>query len=317
MSLFAKTKLFTLYLFLGSALILTGCGGGGGGGSTAPAYTGVTTPAAIDTNNAETIGVTATESLTQAVSTGEGNDSNPFAVSISSTSGNLSQFITDIAEKVASATTPNLPAGVTLTSDELNSQSGQTLFCGGSVSIPDNFGNGGTQNGTMTFNSLCFNDGSTGNVVISGSVTFTQTSTSITISYVNFTVTFNGQTETVNATITCDTSFASCSFSSDYVGSDGTTYRVDNFTVSGTPAAGYQIEGTFYHPTHGKVTFTTAPTVVTFGCTNGNPDSGTVTLTSDDGSSMTVTFRADCTGYDGTWDDGAGGTGMFSGNWPA
>ena len=70
--------------------------------------------------------------------------------------------------------------------------------------------------------------------------------------------------------------------------------------------------GTFYHPDHGYVTVNA--TGLTFGCTNGKPNGGTITFTGANGSSGDITFRGDCTGYDGNWNDGIT-AGTFSGNW--
>ena len=308
-------KKITLFMLLSVAIILTGCGGGGGGGGGAgtATYSGVTSAATIDDTSAETLGTTATEAMSEAVTNDSANDGNPFSLAASITNtpntSSLSSIVTNIARNAATQMVPlNLPVGLTITSAELGAG-----FCGGSITVPDDFGQNDTLNGSIVFNNLCFDGDEDGQVTLNGQITFTETATLITISYVNFTVVFNGQTQTVNATITCTSNFSSCTFSSDYVGEDGKVYRVSDFTVSGNATAGYTISATFFHPDLGSVTIQTT-TPITFAA-NGNPNGGVLEFISGS-ATATITFNADGLTYSGSWSNTSAGTsGTFTGTW--
>lgn len=304
-------KRITSFIFLGAAITLTGCGGssGGGGGSTGVSYDGVTTAATIDDTNAEALGTTATEATSEAITNANANDGTPFSfaasVSNDSSSSSLAKTITDIARTAAAQMqSQNLPAGITLNATDLGPG-----YCGGSITVPDDFGQSGTLNGQMTFNNLCFDDGTNGQITMNGTITFSETATTMTISYTNFSVTYNGQTETINGTISCDTNTFSCTFSSDYVGADGKTYRIADFTIGGSDSVGYTISATFYHPDFGSVTIQTT-TPITFAST-GKPNGGTLEFTSG-AATGTITFNT--IGYTGSWSDGGNG-GSFIGTW--
>jgi hypothetical protein len=272
---------------------------------------GETTPAGIDANNAETLGVTSLEATEEAINVQSVDDNNavPFAVSVTgNNSSELSNLVYDIGKKLLNqAPSLNFPTGLTISSDQF----GDPSFCGGSISVPDNVDT--ATSFTITYNNLCYDTGTSGQIVMNGTVKYAETDTTITITYVNFSYTFDGTTETINATLNCDSTFSSCSFSSDYAGSDGKTYRVADFSVGGDDTSGYTVSATFFHPDHGSLSIeTTSP--MTFGCSNGLPDGGTISFTGDGGTSGTITFRSDCTGYDGTYFDGSV-AGSFSGDW--
>jgi len=304
----------SIFLLLGITLFITSCSSDSGGTVAAPSYTGINTPAAITANNVEDIGLTSTEGTEEAVNNENASNGTPFSLAATtsgSSSTRLSEHVRDIVKQVLEQQQSlNLATGITLSAADLGPS-----YCGGSITVTDDFGSGaGTLNGSMIFNALCFDIGGGEQITMSGTITFSETATEISISYINLSVTFSdGSTELINMTITCSTSFASCSFSSDYVGTDGRTYRVSDFTVTGSDAAGYSVSGTFFHPDHGSVTFTTAPPI-TFNCLDGSPNAGTISFTGSGGSSATITFRNDCTGYDGTYNDGVS-SGTFSGNW--
>lgn len=143
-----------------------------------------------------------------------------------------------------------------------------------------------------------------GGLVMDGVVTTTSSAsgsvTTTTLTYTNFTVSFQGETETINLTATCttDTSGASvtssCSYDSTGTGVDGRTYTVTNVTVSGDDFNGWSVSATITDPDNGQITITTN-TPVTFNCTNGQPDSGSITV-SDGSSTMTVTYN-DCDSF--------------------
>lgn len=304
------THFLILFASIIFASIITGCGGSSGGGNSVPKYSGVTSPAVIDATNAEAIGTTATESFSQSVKSENSSNATPFGVTIAGSNNGLSQLIIDIAKNAAQhSQTINLPIGVTLTAADLGPN-----YCGGSITIPDGFADSSSLNGTITFNNLCFDDGIDGEIVMNGSVIFTETATSRSIQFLNITITITatGESATLNFTITCDSGF-SCVVSSDYVGSDGATYRIGDYSVSGNASSGYTVTATFFHPVYGQVDVTT-DTPVTFNCSTGNPDAGVIRFTSTNGTFGTITFN-DCSSYTIVWSDGVGGGDTINGTW--
>lgn len=156
-----------------------------------------------------------------------------------------------------------------------------------------------TQGGSATVNSgqtttvITYNQCDTGFGVFSGKATLTSASDgSFSISYRNFTITVDGETETLNATVSCDAQ-ANCSIVSDFTAANGKTYRVENSVVSGNSSSGYSIQARVYEPQHGYVNF--SATNVTFNCSNGYPGAGSLSFVS---ASQTVTVSFDsCNGY--------------------
>jgi hypothetical protein len=289
----------TLILF--SSMALFGCGGSGDSGTSIPVYSGSISPAAMTASNAEHMGRGATEGVNESVNLMSVGDGIPFAVDISSSNTALAQKVKDIAIKVLDGTnTPNLPAGLVITADELNAETGTNEFCGGSATVPDNIDPNSSLNFTMTFNSLCFDDGITV-LVMSGTLTFAETATEFSITFANFSVNIDGTQESFSGTFTCDTSL--CTISTDFAGSDGNIYKISNVDISGDAVNGYYISADFYHYALGVVSIST-----TIGITYGNcgiyPDGGVITLISTGGSYMSVTYNLNCTftveGFDGS-----------------
>lgn len=189
----------------------------------------------------------------------------------------------------------NLPAGLdvsdefcssgTATSNDINSSSGPVTLniTFSNCVILD--GNGETVNGKV-------------NVHIDDVSNF---NSGFTATYSNFTVTdpVNGTT-TINATIVCDGNF-SCTYSSDFVGSDRATHRISNFNVSGAASTGYSGSATFYHSSYGEASITFSG--ITYGACGAQPDGGNISFSSA-GSSGTINFNSDCT-VSGTWNSGS------------
>jgi len=299
----------TLSLLLAS-FIIAGCGSDGGGAAI-PQYNGITTAATIDAANAEEIGTGSSQGANEAIATETSSNGNPFFLGADVNSNNssaLSKKIVGIVNEINNQLPNNLISGITITSAELMGP-----FCGGSISAPDNFSAGGTLNGSITFNNLCYDDGLSGQIIMNGTITFTQTATEISMALVNFSVTFDGGTsESLNATITCDTSFISCSFSSVYTGIDGKTYKISDYTVAGSPAAGFTVNGIFFHPDHGSVTFTTTQNIF-LNCTGPQPSAGAISFTGGSGTSGSITFVS-CAEYTYCYNLGGGPT-CASGIW--
>ena len=282
-----------------------------------PTYSGSTSPATISASNAEKIGTSATEGVVQAVETDANGDALPtilVATNENSTS-NLNQKLRDITYRLLdSKRNTYLPLEVVLDGDDFPADMG---YCGGSITFPDDMYNNtsGRLNGTITYNNFCTDAGdSYGRMTINGSLIFSETETHISMIYRNLIVSYNGETYTMNGTYTCNTSFTNCTMSSDYAGSDGSTYRMSDVSVSGNNSSGYSVNASFCHPNYGCVTIETT-TPITFNCANGMADGGAIRFTGANSSSGTISFDS-CSSYSGTYNDGSGSITSFSGNWP-
>ena len=275
-----------------AAFFITGCSSGGGGAA-APvtSYTGSTTPAAIDDTNAQAIGTTAGESIQPAAST----SNTPYGISIDSSIDmkQLNKLVLAVARQAS-----NLPAGLDFSNEFCSSgtaTSNDPSSTSGPVTLNVTFsncvildGNGETLNGIVNIRIDDISDSNSG----------------FTATYSNFTVTdpVNGTT-TINATIVCDGSF-SCTYSSDFVGSDGAIHRVSDFNISGSSTSGYSGSATFYHNSYGEVSIIVSG--VTYGGSCGSiPNGGSISFTSSTGSSGTINFSSTCT-VSGTWSNGSG-----------
>jgi hypothetical protein len=311
----------TLLGMVAATALLVGCGGGGGGGGTPVAltYTGNTDPALIDSSNAQALGASVAENTSEAINAETTGGSNPFGVSLNISNANspLAGKIAEISRQIlTNAQNSNQPVGITYSYNQLNAEIGGAYFCGGSVSITDSLANGSSQSGTITFSDLCFDinyvdPSQSGNLVMNGSVYISTTATTETTTYSNFTVSYAGETYTFSGTEVCSTSYPyDCS--TLFEGGDGKTYMVSDLSVTGDDVSGYSISATFFNPTYGSVSVTTS-SPITF-CPAGHPNGGTVNITGASGTYASITFRSDCTGYDGDYYDGTS-TGTFSGDW--
>ena len=298
-----------LAALLFSSLALFGCSSDGGGeaSAAAPVYAGNMLPAAVTAASAEDIGRAVTEGLNEAVdlmSTGDAIPVVPIGVKTTNTSSNaLPQRINEVATKVlASLHAETLPMAAVISSDQLNAESGTTQFCGGSVAVPDNINPNEALNFTMTFFSLCYDDGITP-MILNGVLTFNQTDTAFTIGFTNFSVTIDGKVESFTGTFTCDAAMSNCAIATDFAGSEGEVFRLENVDIDGDEFSGYTISADFYHDEHGMVQITT-DMAVTYGNCDANPDGGAISLSGSGGSSMSISFNPDCSftieGFDGS-----------------
>ena len=136
----------------------------------------------------------------------------------------------------------------------------------------------------MTFTN-CLVEGAT----VSGSASVTSDiSGSFSATYTNFQVTVDGETETLNGTITCD-SVGNCEENLSFGGElDGRTYETEGMEVTGNATDGFNVSGTVTDPTHGEIDIVVSG--VTFNCSGGQPGTGSVTITGEGGATATVTF---------------------------
>lgn len=277
-------------LLLG-AFIITSCSSDDGTtGTTGTTFDGNSSPAAIDASNVEAIGKSAGESVQKAdASTGL-----PGAITIT-TSTDMNQ-INNIV--LATANISDLPASVDISSQICTSGTASSTFPTVSSGPAD----------IVTTYSNCLVIGS--EITIDGKATIhyddiLNLTVNFSITYSNFTVTdpVNGTT-TINLTIAC-TDLGNCTLNSDFVGTDGVTHRVTEFTIT-VDATNNEFSGsaTFFHGTYGEVTITI--TGVTYGGSCGDiPNGGDISFTSSDGSAGTITFNPDCT-TSGSWTNSAG-----------
>ena len=299
---------FTLPSVMLSSLIIFGCSSSddGAAGTTTPTYSGVTTPAAITSANAEEMGRGATEGVNESVKIATIGEGLPIAVEINSGNSALVYKIEGIARNIIeSQVAQNLPVGLVITADELNQQTDSPYYCGGSVTVPDNFDPNDYWNFVMTFNNLCYDDGITA-LTMNGTITFAETDAEFSISFTNFSANIAGTVETFSATVSCTTDITPvCSISTDFTGSDGNVYKLTNMEVNGD-SSGYTVSATFYHYSLGYATIATT-TPVTYGNCGIYPYFGQIYVSSSP-SYVYVTFNSDCSftleGYDGTADFG-------------
>lgn len=300
----------TLALILSTPLFLSGCGGSGGGSASGLNYDGNTAAAVISADNAEKMGTTTTEAATQAISEYTASESSPFALAVSSSSLPSDDINTTVSKIIRNLQnqTSNLVTAITLGAADF---SGDPYYCGGSITVPDNFD--GTS-GTISFSNFCYDIDSP--MTMNGTITFSETATELTITFKNFNVTFEGESYTINSSMSCSLDEfglpITCTTSSVYEGTDGLTYRIDDFVVVGNPTSGFYVDATFYHPTYGSVTVATTSPIM-LECTGPQPSSGAISFTGDAGTSGSISFDS-CTSYTYCFDLGSGPS-CNSGTW--
>lgn len=286
-------KLLNLFILVCFSVLISACGGssgGGSGGSSGVTFSGNTEPATIDEENAEEIGTTAGEAVDRAANSS--TLPSPVGVTIDSSQIDLAEINQLILDNIALALAPsgvNIPNVCSSGSASYNAPS-QTS---GPVTITFTYDQCTLMNSDVTANgtaTIKYDDIGNPN-------------TGFEIKYTNFTVSQPGvETITINMTIIC-TGAGSCTYNSDFVGSDGSTHRVSSFSISGNATTGYNGTFTFSHSTYGTVSVTA--TGVTYGGSCGtHPNGGTISFSSSNGSSGTITFASDCT-VSGTWNNGS------------
>jgi len=270
-----SNKYFGLMLSIVCILGLISCGGGGGGGgdfvpsqTNGLTYTGVATPAVIDSNNAA-------ELASDALIGGE-------------TGSNLGIFssVYDSQSKIVREI--KLYDVVQIFSDPLYkidfySHRGDSLAvqteqetvdgdCGGSASYTVTMDDvNGTFTGSMTFTDYCNQ-----NTTISGTADFSGLFNADTSDFLNFALSINmvsltsgDQSYVIDGDVSVDVSGSPSVASLDMFMKDssGEVFWVNDYTLSITEGIDYvdlQVSGRFYHPTHGFVDLTTITPVRTY-----------------------------------------------------
>lgn len=278
-----------LFITVGLASLLFGCGGGSDGDSypAATSYSGKTTPATLTTTNAKPLSGTSTEAGKAA------EDSDIFTLSLYKTGSSSNTDIDSIVRKTAET-------AVSYASEEIPGicSSGSVVVSGidaADEADPTNV------DVTIQYNSCTIAD-VTPSIKVNGTARFQGDivfGDSFTITYTNFSIVTPDESETFNLTISCE--FDSCTITTDFEGDDGRIYRVVDLTVSGYNP--YTIEGRVYDPDHGYIDITTLTQVTFSGCPKGNPSLGVIQFT--DGSNTVTVSYDDCDSYTVTHDDGA------------
>ena len=308
-------------------IVGTGGGGGGGGGASTPtgiSYTGLTTQATIDENNAEDLAVGAYEGGHTggavggigAIQSGESvHVDRPRMLKVSQVlEGSLRQV--DLMSR---------SSGTFI--GAIYTESG-TIYgdCGGSasysISVNDQTGD---FNGSLNFSSYC-DDG----VKISGGVSFSGQADVNTGDLLKFTFSFNSLTGTsgsdsftLNGNISCDVTVSPATITMTMLLQDNSTgkvYWVQNYTMTVTEGANYvdiELSGRYYDPDYGYINITTTTPFRIYDV-DDYPSDGVLVVTGNTGigggstmarltalSSTTYQVEADTNGdgsYD--WDSG-------------
>lgn len=272
-----KFTLLSLILSWG----LVACGGGGGSdddsGDTG-AYTGSTDPARVSLDNSDDLTLAAVSGIKAAISEDFVPDSIP---------GGSTRPQGTVNWKQLASRTANEPV--------------EGVCSSGSVDVTSTQNSSGTAGtATMVFNDCTYDDVYTGETVtIDGAMQFAfneDGSFSITIHNMTVTSSSYGSEHLAYYHMECDADF-NCSWTTDVVGIDGRTYRIENARISG----GAMLDGTLtvYDPDYGAVEVTA--TAILYECTYGVPSAGSVTLTGEGGSSASVVFN-DCDSFTVTVD---------------
>jgi len=271
-------SLLTLLL----SLVACGGGGGGGGGGSAP------TAAKITAENAQSLSVAALDAAERAAA--EGGLGNILGGGVVEPN----QTVTAISQTIAQLFKQHLTVSAAVIAGD----------CGGTINIPE------TSSGTIVFNDYCVTVPGYGEMIMNGSVSYSYSDPVITLTYNNFTVSYGGETYTINMSATVNINTGEVSWTSSFTGSDGTTLTYSEFDVSGDPSTGITVNyGRVTYGDAGFVEISTEQPIVFSGCTNGRPMSGSIVAEGSNGTMASITFN-DCNSYTWCYDlnDGAAPT---------
>lgn len=266
-----------------SSLVLGACSNGGGSDDVDEGivYTGSKSPATVTGANAANLAIAGTGGATQAIAADSANNANPLTPKGATTGSNLAATVIAQLQTAAAA--------------QAKTAAQPLAICDAGSAELDQNGNG-TQ-GSIVF-SNCLVTGGNG-AVLNGTVTFKATVSGTTVTaldlrLVNFTVTYQGESHTVNMTVACSGAPLSCDVFSDFVGLDGKIYRVELTLVVNTVGSSFAVDAVVYHPDHGYVTIDAS--ISYDDCPGGVPQAGSIALTGVAASSAAVVFN-DCDSF--------------------
>jgi len=303
-AVFSSKNIYKSILTFFVAALLSACGGGGGDGATGYpdiTYTGSTTAAVIDQNNAADFPFVVLEGSS-------GTGSIPLAANIESVGSNGMPTVENIEKAtgvIVGLIKSNLGTSGNLVTGATTSQPGS---CGGQLIITDNSSTT-ILNGSIEFNNYCETDPSGFQLSLHGKLTISGTfyldandspvftSLGLTVVYLRMTI-FDGV-----ETITEEFSGSMIATSFDPVTNEpldltitinykyeGQVFKIANLQVDEFTGT---ISGTFYHPNHGSVVITTDPTDTFFyGSFNERFCNGTLLITGVDtlGNTAAISF---------------------------
>ncbi len=268
---------FVIPIILLASLNLSACSGGDGGDNDDEGivYTGSKSAATVNAINARDLAVGGTGGTNQAIVADSANNASPLSPRGAAIESNLAATLIVQLQTAAAARAQIAQQPLAICdpgSAELNQNhdgtEGTIVFANCVVTG----GNGAKLNGTVAFKAT-----------ISGS-----TITSLDMRYINFKVTYQNESQTINMTVECSGTPLSCDVFSDYVGLDGKVYRVEITIVINTAGSSFDVDAVVFHPNHGY--FTIDASIDYNNCPGGVPASGTITLMGAATSTATVVF---------------------------
>ncbi len=270
-------------LLTGLFLLLGACGGGGSSPQSTADKINSASPATITTSNAQKLSIAATESARQAV---------------------LSQNVNFLGQKTSpsqfdpEAFSEKLVAQVSQASDfGIACDSGSYTTSGFSAN---------SENGSITFNNCALvgaGDLAPGSVV-NGTISISSADTSFSLEFINFSVTYNGTTESINFSMSCENlnNTINCTTTSSITGIDGRTYLIGEITVTSNLDSTYNVTAVVVDPEFGRININA--TSVIFDCAApyaGRPGNGSITFSSN-GNTASIVFDS-CSSYIVTLDN--------------
>ena len=299
-----------------SASMLVGCGGSGSSSeSYGVTYSGVDTPAVIDTDSQDKLQTAAVEVILSSANSNEGLDSLPLGIETSS-QGTVDTSAIKLSKDVvlqSIAALSNLPVAA---SETINGS------CGGTMSV-----SGSETSATVTFKNFCDSDFGSDDLVFNGSAKSSTSGSTTTMTYTNFTVSglgmeigisgkivfvegVNSDETTVDALITvdgksvevsftevCSNTTYECTETIRLEGSNGIAYKVEDLEVN-TYLDTVDVTGKVYEPEVGYVLLDA--TSVEFCVADDNSaqlSAGTIVMEDEDGNQLEITVTA-CGEYD-------------------
>ena len=261
-----RNKFFTLVALtaIATSFIFVGCGGGGGGNDESDVtYTGITSQALINENNAQEMSAGAFEAANSGMATIQ------LPASIQQQPGDYENVPGFQALKlplvlknaIVSAEVTNLSARFFTSAVETESG---TIYgnCGGQATyIFEMNDDAGTFNGSMTFLSYCDNG-----VTISGQTNVYGTFDTVADEPLTFTITFDNLESdhiTLDGEISIDLTMVPFVVTMNYYGTDNVSdkvYWIRDYTLIITEVndiTEVELTGRFYHPDYGYVVLTT------------------------------------------------------------
>ncbi|WP_206074362.1 hypothetical protein [Marinobacter fuscus] len=275
---------------------LTGCGGGGGGGG---GDTGGDTggggggsvgfnegAATISSNEDAKLGAeAATQSARQAIAE-EATPDSPFGVAIQVKPQEW--LVNHSLELVDSALAPT-GAVMNVAGD-----------CGGNARV--NYTNNQFDNYSVVYDNYCTGSGEYRSV-INGTFDF--------FGYDNvesggewgytfdYTVTYRGETTSTKGTYRCNGDFLNCTYTSDYVGTNGRTYRTSNVDVDDNFDGSYDVSARVYDGDRGYIDYQATDLLL---CEGGYGfQSGSIVVTDSSGGNVLRVDFADCNSFTVTY----------------